>query len=132
MNLELNDNGQIIQVEKIITARQPDGVSVKTPFMGGAMERRISLSAAKTSISVGEQLSIAFAWERFILEIEAYEPDPSMDEINFQVSGQVVDTLQPVNGQDILTFSSAEPGTYVIRTLNPGVNNATLEVVVSA
>lgn len=126
MNFEILPNGQVMQVEEIA------GAVIKTPYIGCAMDRRIFISAPKTIIEVGEQLNITFQWQKFNTEIGTYEPDPTTDEIVFQVNDQPADTLQPLDGQDTLIFSSLEPGTYTIKTLAPNVNNASLEVVVNA
>ncbi|HBV95623.1 MAG: hypothetical protein JL50_10040 [Peptococcaceae bacterium BICA1-7] len=124
--LELVDL-EILTVEEVKTLKQ--NAIVKRHY---CMLRKITVSAPRTSITAGEQLTIAFQWQRFSLAHEAYENDPAADPITFKINDQAPDTMEPVDGMDTLTFTIAEPGIYTIKTLNPGVDNAALEVVVSA
>lgn len=128
--LTILDNGQIMKSVQVVTSKQQ--AIVITPYLGGAMERKITISAPKTSISLNEPLIISFSWLRFSLGAEAYETEPVADPITYQVNDTDPDTLEPVEGVDTLNFSAAEPGTYIIRSLNPEVDNGSLEVTVSA
>lgn len=104
-----------------------------TVFSHYCYTKRIAINAPKTIISTNEILAITFSWEIFSLETESYEPDPAEEPIIYQVNDLASDTLDNlVNGSDTLLFSSAEPGTYIIRSNNHAVGNSFLEVVVSA
>lgn len=94
-------------------------------------EKKIKIEAPKVSITLSEQVAIAFTWQKFDLTTETWLDDTAnTDSINLDING-TKETLQPVNGSDTLTFSSAEPGSYIMKTENPGVDNASLEVTVN-
>jgi hypothetical protein len=120
-------SGEVLTVEEVTTSNQT--AVIKKHF---GMERKIIIFSPKTALALNEPLIITFQWQKFNSETEVYQSDISAEEMTFQVTGQSADTLQPIDGVDTLTFSSAEPGTYTIKTLNPGVSNDSLEVVVSA
>lgn len=130
MNFVILGNGQVLQVEEVDNGGQV--ATIKTPYLGGAMERKVKAEAAKTALAVGEQVNITYTWQKFDLTAETWIDDPtSNDPIKLDIDGVKLE-LQPVNGTDTLVFSSAEPGVHIIKTENPGVDNALLEVTVNA
>lgn len=124
--LEILTNGQIMLVDAIGDA------IVKTPYLSGTMEKKIKAKIPKTSLTLNEPISITFTWHKFNLDAQDWLPDPENTEpIRLDIDGEKLE-LQPENGTDVLTFSSAEPGLVTIKTENPGVDNAALEVTVNA
>lgn len=86
-----------------------------------ARGRVISLSAPKTALAVNEQVQItATATD---LQGAAASLPPIKYEVNTATAG--------IADDGILLFSAAEPGTYIIETVNDDALNASLEVVVS-
>lgn len=127
LGYQVLDNGQIMIIKEVVT-----GIQIATVEMPIGMEKRLFSESAKNNIALNESLIIRFRWQKFNLEAGSYEDDyDSNDIIKIDVAG-TKDELQPVNGTESITFSSAEPGTYTIRTENTGVDNAFLEVTVNA
>lgn len=96
------------------------------------MYQKIKANCPKTKLVLNEQANIVFTWQKFDLNAETWLDDPTNSEpIKLDIDGKKIE-LQPENGTDTLIFSSAEPGPVTIKTENPGVDNAYLEVQVNA
>lgn len=124
MAFEILDNEQVLLVEEIATSSQI--ATVKQHF---GMLKRIVAKCAKTNIAVGEEITIDFQWQKF--NSGQYSTDLTNEE-DFQVKvGDVQDVLTSAGGVAQLVFSSDEPGEFIIKTINPNVDNAEIKVVVS-
>jgi hypothetical protein len=124
---EINESGQVMKAEEVVTQHQT--AIIKKPY---GMAQNIAVSCAKTSLLTGEELTIAFKWQEFSLGLgEWVDNTEKTDAINIDVSG-LTDQLAPEDGQAEIIFSSAEPGTHIIKTINSGIGNTYLEVTVNA
>lgn len=123
---EILDNGQIVKVEEVKTLTQT--TSIKTHY---GMARKITFHSDKTQVAVNESITIVIKWEKFDLTQGQYIDEfTNTDDFYLYVAG-VQDIVKPVNGQATITFSSAEPGEYIIKTDNPNVDNTEIKVVVT-
>lgn len=123
---EILPNGQVLRVEEISTKNQT--AIVKKHH---CMEKRVLAEISKTQLTLGEEIAVGFRWQKFDIESERYVDDSSNNE-NFQVDiAEIQEAVSPTNGVGQIIFSSDEPGEFIIKTVNPGVDNAEIKVVVS-
>ena len=122
---EVLDNGQILIIEEIATGNQT--VVAKSHF---EMLKKVAVDSAKTQLTLGEETIINFRWQKFNGQ-GLYIDDPNNDDL-FQVDiAGISEMIIPTNGVGQVIFSSDEPGEFIIKTVNPGVDNAEIKVVVS-
>lgn len=128
MAFEMNVSDQIMEVVEKVTKHQT--ATIKKHH---GMAKRLVVACDKTEIALNEELLITFKWQDFDLNVaEDWVDYPAKTTpILIDVAG-ITDELIPENGEAGILFSSAEPGTHIIKTVNPGVDNAYLEVVVNA
>lgn len=127
MPYEILYNGQVLKIEGVITDNQT--AITKKPF---GMEKRITAAATKNTAQVNETVEIAFQWQRFNADAETWVNDQeNVEPFMLNASGKT-DDLQPVDGAESIVFSSAEPKTHIVKTVNPGVENVRLEVAINA
>lgn len=123
---EMLPNGQVLRMEEITTKKQT--VIVKSHH---CMEKRVLAEVSKAQLALGEEIVVSFKWQKFDIESEHYVDDSSNRE-NFQVDiAGIQEIIPPINGAGQIIFSSDEPGEFIIKTVNPNVDNAQIKVVVS-
>jgi len=106
------------------------GGTVITEYFGSGV--KITPSMTNVNVLTGEVVTISFKWQTFNSEQGQYVDDHvNNTDIILDVTGTQA-TVTPVNGIAEITFTSAEPGEYMIRTINLGVGNAETKVIVSA
>ena len=83
--------------------------------------------AIKTQINADNLSTITFKWLKFDLEQGCHVEDTeNTAPFLVEVAGQVVE----VSVGETLEFTSDEPGTFTIKTLNESVGNDSVEVVI--
>lgn len=123
MPFEVLDNGQVFKVEEIKTETQT--AIVRTAY---GMKHRISLSADKTKLVLHENTIVRLKWTIFDVNKGDWVSDPNnKKDFVVDINGQVFNI--PVSA-GVFEFESAEPGEYIIKTQNEGVDNAEIKVVV--
>ena len=81
----------------------------------------------KTQINTDNLLSITFKWLKFDLELGTHiEDTENTTPFIVEAAGQIIE----IQAGETLEFSSAEVGTFVIRTINEGVGNDSKEVII--
>ena len=82
----------------------------------------------KTKINAHNLSAITFKWLKFDLELGEYVEDiENTTSFQVDVAGQVVEILVG----ETLEFTSAELGTFIVKTINEGVGNDSKEVTIN-
>lgn len=125
---ELLANGQVlINIEKI-SDRQPNGKAVIQEPIG--MQKKIFITPDKTNILVNNAINVTLQWQKFDLEQGLHKDDLENNEpFKINVAGEVAE-ITPVDGVATVQFSSVTAGEFVIKTVNPDVDNQSMKVVV--
>ena len=81
----------------------------------------------KAKINTDNLSSITFSWLKFDLQLgEHIEDIENTTPFQVDVAGQVIE----IQVGETLEFTSDEPGTFIIRTINEGTGNDSVEVVI--
>lgn len=110
----VEEGHEVLAVDSVITNSQTAVFSKHHTFV-----RHISVQAP-TFIAVGEVGTVSFSWRRW--DDGEVEPQP----IHVMINGEE----KTIDGDEVLEFSSDEPGIYEISTVNPMVQNATVRIEV--
>lgn len=135
MPFTLLQNGQILEIKEIVTDMQ---TAISQKHYG--MSKKVEMVAEKIELVAGEELTVNLQWLDFDLIEEDWLPCDRRFPFQVQIAQKTLTDLEvkqtgeveTQDGTGQLIFSSAEPGTFVIKTVNPGVDNASLEVFINA
>lgn len=117
MSFKLLPNNQVMRVYEVSTTEQT--AEVEKPH---CMFVKIQIAAPKTVLELNEEININFQWQLFDLQQGQHIDDSTYTKpFDIVVNGSPIQLI-PVDGAYSLPFSSAEPGTYVIRSNVPGTD----------
>ena len=115
--------------EEIIKTNRQEAVVQK----GYCMLHRVTPSETEKTINTTETTTLSFGWHKFDTGEEKYQIDKKKED-TFRVEitkpdGEIYYSVE-LSVNEELEFSAEESGEYIVRTVNPKVDNAEIKVVV--